>query len=425
MIKRKLMNQSLCILLGGMMAIGGAGLPVLAGECDAGSTVIAADEAQAEDTGENAAEEQEEIGTIEESEAVEERQEQEAGFSEMDNFAEEKTAAKQEDTVNPDISGSEQADSGVEQDNEPEETQTETGVEDLNAAKQEKTLPTFINIKEIYAHVGDKPVRLTIATKECGKKYLDYGSKSSHIASVTKDGVVSFLSPGKTFIGTTFLGTDTLKDAYANTWVYVKYTGFYRREGKLYYYKDDYNPLKGWNKINGYTYYMAQNGAIRNGWQTIGGKKYYFWTKTEKGHYSNTMATGWCNVDGKKYFFGSNGVMRTGWNTINGYKYYMGKDGVIRNGWQTIGGKKYYFWVKTEKGHYSNTMATSWSTVDGKKFYFGNDGVMRTGWNTINGYKYYMGGDGVIRTGWQTIGGKKYYFWPKTENGHYRGTLRK
>ena len=81
MIKRKLMNQSLCILLGGMMAIGGAGLPVLAGECDAGSTVIAADEAQAEDTGENAAEEQEEIGTIEESEAVEERQEQEAGFS--------------------------------------------------------------------------------------------------------------------------------------------------------------------------------------------------------------------------------------------------------------------------------------------------------------------------------------------------------
>jgi hypothetical protein len=36
-----------------------------------------------------------------------------------------------------------------------------------------------------------------------------------------------------------------------------------------------------------------------------------------------------------------------------------------------------------------------------------------------------MGKDGAIRTGWQTIGGKKYYFWPKTEKGHYKGTLRK
>ena len=405
MINRKLINQGLCILLGGMMAIGGACLPVLAGECDAGSTVIAAGEAQTEAAEENAAGEPEGIDAGEDTAEAEERQEEEAEITEMDISAEDNHAEEPEHADAAEASGAEQVEPEADQENEPEEALVETGVEDLDDASQEKSLPTFINIQKIYAHVGDKPVRLTIATKECGKKYLSYGSESSHIASVTKDGVVSFLSPGYTFIGTTFLGTDTLKDYYAQTWVYVKYTGFYRREGKLYYYRDDYRPLKGWNKINGYTYYMAQGGAIRNGWQTIDGKKYYFWTKTEKGHYSNTMATGWCNVDGKKYYFGSDGVMRAGWNTINGCKYYMGKDGVIRNGWQTINGKKYYFWTKTEKGHYSNTMAT--------------------GWNTINGYKYYMGKDGVIRTGWQTIGGKKYYFWPKTENGHYRGTLRK
>jgi glucan-binding YG repeat protein len=76
--------------------------------------------------------------------------------------------------------------------------------------------------------------------------------------------------------------------------------------------------------------------VIRCGFQNIGGKQYYFWHKTEKGHYSRTMATGW--------------------NTINGFKYYMGKDGAIRTGWQTIGGKKYYFWPKTEKGHYKGTL---------------------------------------------------------------------
>ena len=336
MINRKLINQGLCILLGGMMAIGGACLPVLAGECDAGSTVIAAGEAQTEAAEENAAGEPEGIDAGEDTAEAEERQEEEAEITEMDISAEDNNAEEPEHADAEEASAAEQAEHAADQENEPEEVRMETGVEDLNAASQEKTLPTFINIQKIYAHVGDKPVRLTIATKECGKKYLVYGSESSHIASVTKDGVVSFLSPGYTFIGTTFLGTDTLKDYYAQTWVYVKYTGFYRREGKLYYYRDDYRPLKGWNKINGYTYYMAQNGAIRNGWQTIGGKKYYFWTKTEKGHYSNTMATGW--------------------NTINGYKYYMGGDGVIRTGWQTIGGKKYYFWPKTENGHYRGTL---------------------------------------------------------------------
>ena len=70
MINRKLINQGLCILLGGMMAIGGACLPVLAGECDAGSTVIAAGEAQTEAAEENAAGEPEGIDAGEDIEEV-------------------------------------------------------------------------------------------------------------------------------------------------------------------------------------------------------------------------------------------------------------------------------------------------------------------------------------------------------------------
>ena len=234
--------------------------------------------------------------------------------------------------------------------------------------------------------MGHAPVKLTAETLEYGKKGIEYISVDPEIAKVNKDGTVSFLRPGITAINAYVPETETTLESFAGGHkIKVLYNGFYREGKDLYYYRDSYLPSYGWNTINGFKYYMNSEGVIQNGWKTIGGKKYYFWTKTEKGHYSNTMATGW--------------------NTINGFKYYMGKDGVIRSGFQNIGGKQYYFWPKTEKGHYSRTMAT--------------------GWNTINGFKYYMGKDGAIRTGWQTIGGKKYYFWPKTEKGHYKGTLRK
>ena len=249
-----------------------------------------------------------------------------------------------------------------------------------------KPYPTYIHTDPIVVYLGHAPVKLTAETLEYGKKGIEYVSVDSDIARVNKDGTVSFLKPGYTAVNAYVPETETTLESWAGGHkIKVLYKGFYREDGKLYYYDDSYLSSKGWNTINGFKYYMNSEGVIQNGWKTIGGKKYYFWTKTEKGHYSNTMATGW--------------------NTINGFKYYMGKDGVIRSGFQNIGGKQYYFWPKTEKGHYSRTMAT--------------------GWNTINGFKYYMGKDGAIRTGWQTIGGKKYYFWPKTEKGHYKGTLRK
>ena len=93
MINRKLINQGLCILLGGMMAIGGACLPVLAGECDAGSTVIAAGEAQTEAAEENAAGEPEGIDAGEDTAEAEERQEEEAEITEMDISAEDKASS--------------------------------------------------------------------------------------------------------------------------------------------------------------------------------------------------------------------------------------------------------------------------------------------------------------------------------------------
>lgn len=115
MINRKLINQGLCILLGGMMAIGGACLPVLAGECDAGSTVIAVGEAQTEAAEENAAGEPEGIDAGEDTAEAEERQEEEAEITEMDISAEDNNAEEPEHADAAEASGAEQAEPEADQ----------------------------------------------------------------------------------------------------------------------------------------------------------------------------------------------------------------------------------------------------------------------------------------------------------------------
>ena len=192
-----------------------------------------------------------------------------------------------------------------------------------------------------------------------------------------------------------------------------------------YYAGSDGAIRTGWQTINGFRYYMGADGRISKGKVRISGSLYYFWPRTQGGKYKGTMAKGWfSDMDeaGVSYYAGKDGKIRTGWQTINGFRYYMASNGAISKGHMTIGGRPYYFWPSTnsEKKQYKGTMAKGW--ISDKGTYYGGSDGLATGLRTINGFYYYFGADGLQRTGWQSVSGSTYYFWPKTENGHYKGT---
>lgn len=200
--------------------------------------------------------------------------------------------------------------------------------------------------------------------------------------------------------------------------------GFVNIGNAQYYFSESGALVKGLFKYNGFTYYSGQDGKVRHGWQDVGDARYYFWPDTGSGHYRGTAATGFKTIDGKNYYFSNGGVMRTGWIRVNGFDYYYKKDGTQTRGWAGIGGSTYYFWPDTKNGHYSGTMAKGMQKINGFTYYFGTDGRQALGWKTINRavplselLPFHANTKGM--TGGVAY---KYYFWPKTENGHYKGT---
>lgn len=160
----------------------------------------------------------------------------------------------------------------------------------------------------------------------------------------------------------------------------------------------------------GHTYYI-EGGRKISGFVNIGGDVYYFAIG------SGAMVTGIITIGDDTFCFGTDGKMEKGWLDIFGKKYYAGEDGKLCTGFCWIDGRLYYF--------YPNSVLAdkTWLTIDNKQYYLGTDSVIRTGWNKINGFMYYMDEDGAIQTGYQDIDGKLYYFWPRTESGHYKGTM--
>lgn len=161
---------------------------------------------------------------------------------------------------------------------------------------------------------------------------------------------------------------------------------------------------------DGKTYYESE-GMYVKGFVSEGGDTYYF------NDADGAMERGLTIIDGDAYIFGPDGRMLYSWQEANGDTYFFGPDGKAVTGFQMIGEKLYYFYPD---GTLSDK---TWLTVDGSQYYLGKDSAIRTGWNTINGFKYYMDEYGRIQTGYRTIDGKLYYFWPKTEKGHYKGTM--
>lgn len=194
----------------------------------------------------------------------------------------------------------------------------------------------------------------------------------------------------------------------------LKY-GWYKENGKLYYYYQGKHHTSGWFTMAGKKYYL-NNGAAATGWKTMSGKRYYFNSK-------GVMQTGFTKINGKIYLFNDSGVMQTttkeqgvtinedgscvitkGWyKTPKGKYFYRYSTGnIAKNKWVTVKGKKYYC-------NADGYRVTGFYTISGKRYYFQSNGVMKTGWLTYKNQKYYFKSTGVMKTGWLTYKGKKYY----------------
>ncbi|MDO4778272.1 MAG: transglutaminase domain-containing protein [Tissierellia bacterium] len=192
--------------------------------------------------------------------------------------------------------------------------------------------------------------------------------------------------------------------------------GWYKSNGKKYYYDKDGQDVKGIKKIDGSTYYFRKDGSMHRGWLTLKGKRYVF---TDSGK----MVTGWRTISGNRYYFRKDGSMHKGWLKLNNKTYVFTDSGKMVTGWRTISGNRYYFrkdgsmhtgWLKLNNKVYvftnSGKMVTGWRTISGNRYYFKKDGSMHKGWLKLNNKTYVFTDSGKMVTGWKTIGGSKYYF---------------
>ncbi len=92
----------------------------------------------------------------------------------------------------------------------------------------------------------------------------------------------------------------------------------------------------GFSKKNGKYYYYKNGTMVKSSFVKHNDKYYYFLTDGQ-------MATSWVKLDGTYYRFGTDGIMYTGWKKIDNKWYYFGNDGKMRTGTVTIGGKSYKF----------------------------------------------------------------------------------
>lgn len=117
--------------------------------------------------------------------------------------------------------------------------------------------------------------------------------------------------------------------------------------GKIFYLKEDGEPVTGLAKIGGKFYDFNDSGVMLTGWRKIRDDFYFF------------------RADPDEQGYGSAAI---GWNTILGKRYYFRKDGVQVLGWIQSGGKLYYqiaaFGVVTGK-----------QIIDGEYYFFDDDGA--------------------------------------------------
>lgn len=158
-----------------------------------------------------------------------------------------------------------------------------------------------------------------------------YSSSNQKIATVSPEGVVTGLAPGKCKItvksstGASKKITVTVK--FGSTGTNAAGKKVYLKNGKII--KNSYVKTKK-GKI-----FVGKDGSAANGFVTLKKNTYFF--KAGK------KVTGFKTVKKKTYYFDKKGIMQTGWKKIDKEKYYFKKNGIMVTGKQKIKGKSYIF----------------------------------------------------------------------------------
>lgn len=243
--------------------------------------------------------------------------------------------------------------------------------------------------------------------------------------------------------------------------------GWYRMDGKEYYFISNWYLATGWQWIGSDMYYFDSTGALKKGWFDAGGARCYSAPQTGKlanglkrigrdTYYFNIygmaqegmqyingwryfkdyrMQTGFAQVGNVTYYFDGNGLMQTGIIRVrdeNGaiQEYYMASSGVLQKGWRYVNGAWTYYsnqdgrrmqaeLVPTEELKESLGPWCQWYKVteDGKENWYCiyANAYALTGLVTLGSYRYYFDANGVLHKGYFEAGGVPYY--ADEENG--------
>lgn len=83
-----------------------------------------------------------------------------------------------------------------------------------------------------------------------------------------------------------------------------------------------YNPVTGWNDVNGVWKYYTGSKYVTSDWKSVGEKRYYF---DENGN----MVKGFQYIAGERYFFNDDGSLQTESFTMDDMRYIIKEKGII------------------------------------------------------------------------------------------------
>lgn len=217
-------------------------------------------------------------------------------------------------------------------------------------------------------------------------------SMPSIIVTMDRDNLTTNLDGTVTTYGNTGAGDIIYQDGRpAKTgWINANNHWYYSNNGQF---------LRGWQKLNGKYWYFTKWGYVQFGWVQNNSDYYYMkddgnWAANETVKYGNALyvfgADGKCVVNGWA-------IVKDGFGYVAGYgqrygsKYYAGADGkCVVNNWAKIDGLWHWFDAN------GRLTLDSWLQYDGKWYYLDSDGCpLANQWMTYAGTQYWFNASGV------------------------------
>lgn len=159
--------------------------------------------------------------------------------------------------------------------------------------------------------------------------------------------------------------------------------------GRTFYMNEDGNYAKGWKKIGNTWHFFRDSGSmVTSRWEWLGGNWKFFNYKGESiDQFREENGMIWLSQPGPDTKYAK------GWKTINGYTYFFRlSSGTRVEGWQYIDG----YWRYFRKG--SGTQAFGWQYIDGNWYFLRvRTGTRVTGRQYIDGRWYEFEADGTLK----------------------------